>query len=454
MKRKVYLIGKDQDLNQIYFPDSSISNNHAQIIIDQGNIFLVDLGKGETNVWDEDDVAGRKNKLSNSRYQLKKNSFFSLGSITFTRDSLFRSIQKFESSRNSDRSNSILIETIDNHKTVSKKNKKFNKKLFIYPVGIGVLVLLFFLIKFLIDQNHIKNIIENQTNEYVDSIINSRLDTVLITDKKPKKPKKNKSKNPFKIFKPKKQKENITYDFSCLSDSADGGSATLIGLLGDITRGVQNDLFGDIEITIQDEHDAGTSSYNDLLNKGLLVPSGSEVKKLNYIMDDLVSRIAKPNGYDYKIHYVNDTIENVFTIGARIFFYRGMYDICENDSQLAALISHEIAHNELGHIKLNLKKFAASQRLGPLGWLGYKIEKVVTSAFNQKQEAEADLFGIDLVYPTKFKSCSAVNLWDKLSEKDGEFDISDNFLSTHPHSSKRSDCLKSHLSTNYDMSCD
>ena len=146
MKRKVYLIGKDQDLNQIYFPDSSISNNHAQIIIDQGNIFLVDLGKGETNVWDEDDVAGRKNKLSNSRYQLKKNSFFSLGSITFTRDSLFRSIQKFESSRNSDRSNSILIEPIDNHKTVSKKNKKFNKKLFIYPVGIGVLVLLFFLI--------------------------------------------------------------------------------------------------------------------------------------------------------------------------------------------------------------------------------------------------------------------------------------------------------------------
>ncbi len=127
-------------------------------------------------------------------------------------------------------------------------------------------MLLFFLIKFFIDQNHIKNTIENQTNEYVDSIINSRLDTIVISKENPKKPKKNKSKNPLKIFKPKKQKENITYDYSCLSDSADGGSASLIGLLGDITRSVQNDLSREIELTFKSSI-LISSGLKDLLTK-------------------------------------------------------------------------------------------------------------------------------------------------------------------------------------------
>ena len=73
-------------------------------------------------------------------------------------------------------------------------------------------------------------------------------------------------------------------------------------------------------------------------------------------MDDLVSRLSTPRGFNYKIYLVEEDIENAFTIGGKIFFYRGMYNFLKNDSELSALISHEISHNELGHSILALKK--------------------------------------------------------------------------------------------------
>ena len=87
--------------------------------------------------------------------------------------------------------------------------------------------------------------------------------------------------------------------------------------------------------------------------------------RLNRIMKKLISVASK--GVDYEIHYVDDKIKNVFTLGGNIIFYKGMYDFCENDSEIAAIIAHEIAHNELGHSTLNLKKQKTSNNFGIFG---------------------------------------------------------------------------------------
>ena len=73
-----------------------------------------------------------------------------------------------------------------------------------------------------------------------------------------------------------------------------------------------------------------------------------------------------------------------------------MYDFCDNDSELAAILSHEIAHNELRHItKMVKKKKAGLQEIDII------FKNTIGGAFSQHDEAQCDLFGtISLLGPS------------------------------------------------------
>ena len=141
-----------------------------------------------------------------------------------------------------------------------------------------------------------------------------------------------------------------------LNNKNDNGSNEMITEFGDLTRNIQSTILKDVEISILDEKKAGNSYVKDLRKEKRFIDKGSDYKKLNKIMKDLISRLAKPRGIDYEMFFVDDKLKNVFTLGGNIIFYKGMYDFCKNDSEIAAIISHEIAHNELGHSTLKLKK--------------------------------------------------------------------------------------------------
>ena len=87
-----------------------------------------------------------------------------------------------------------------------------------------------------------------------------------------------------------------------------------------------------------------------------------------------------------------------------------MYNFLKNDSELSALISHEISHNELGHSILALKKNKVASEFGILGEIALIFEGMTTVSFNQKQEAEADLFGADLIAASNYNKCSVVSV--------------------------------------------
>ena len=129
-----------------------------------------------------------------------------------------------------------------------------------------------------------------------------------------------------------------------------------------------------------------------------------------------------------------------------------MYDFCVSNSELAAIISHEIAHNELGHSTLAMKKQKAADEWGVFGQIFLELENLTTKSFNQKQESEADLFGIDLVHPAKFNECESIELWTRMG-KNENFNVIENFFRGHPYSKNRSKCIKNHLETNYNKSC-
>lgn len=258
---------------------------------------------------------------------------------------------------------------------------------------------------------------------------------------------------PIKRKQQKKQRTSVTYDFSCLSSNGDIGSNDAIYNFGEITRDVQSSFFDTIDISVDDEQDAGRQILEAYKKEYRFIESGAEFQNLKSISRNLVSRLAKPRGFNYKIYFIDDPMLNAMTAGGYIFFFKGMYDFCNTNSEIAAIISHEIAHNELGHLTLDMKKQKAASEWGILGEIVLGIENATTQSFNQKQESEADLFGMDLVYPTSFRNCDAITLWKRMSQNENEFDILDNFFRSHPYSKNRSNCIRNHLTSNYNKNC-
>lgn len=258
---------------------------------------------------------------------------------------------------------------------------------------------------------------------------------------------------PIKRKQQKKQRTSVTYDFSCLSSNGDIGSNDAIYNFGEITREVQSSFFDTIDISVDDEQDAGRQVLKAYKKEYRFIESGAEFQNLKSISRNLISRLAKPRGFNYKIYFIDDPMLNAMTAGGHIFFFKGMYDFCNTNSEIAAIISHEIAHNELGHLTLDMKKQKAASEWGILGEIVLGIENVTTQSFNQKQESEADLFGMDLVYPTSFRNCDAITLWKRMSQNENEFDILDNFFRSHPYSKNRSKCIRNHLTSNYNKNC-
>ena len=345
---KLYHIGRDKSSNEIFIIDDSISLSHAQVFVDKNiDLTIIDLSS-------KNGVFVNKNKI-NSPLKLKENDTIVLGSVSFNTKQLLNAIKVYES--NSIKENIPLIKSYKKVEIINRK--KINSKKIFY-----ILFLAFILVAIVIGgyffnkQNIIRDKIEIDRSNSSEKIeLTEKLVPKTNTINKPLLSNTIKQKNIIN-----KQKTGIVYDFSCLSSEEDQGTNELILEVGNIKRDIENTLFNDVEISINDEKNEGNDYVNSLKKEKKFITSGRDYSKLNRIMKDLISNLANPRGVDYEMFFIDDEVKNVVTIGGNIIFYKGMYDFCKNDSELAVLISHEIAHNEFAHSKIPLKKQKAAAK--------------------------------------------------------------------------------------------
>lgn len=428
MQGDIYHIGRNQKSNQIFISDISVSSIHAQVLIDEDkNLIIIDLSSKNGTYINNEKISGPT--------KIKKNDVVSIGNYKCSKNDILNAIKKYDfNNKNQETQNVHLkssLSTNNNFRILS--NTKITKKIFIgFLVSIILLIFVFFLIKFFNNQNSIKEIFTITEIEQTSNNSENKLNT-------------EKKKKPIK-----KQKSNIIYDYSCFDKRDKNESEEVISVIGEITREIQNDLLADVEISLKDEQDFGNEILESLKDDYDFINSGKDLQKLKSIKNDLVSRILNPRGFSYKIFLIDDTIKNVFTAGGNIYFFKGMYSQLKNDSEIAAVIAHEISHNELSHMNLKLKKIKSVSEYGFFGNLIFSLESFFTESFDQKQEIEADLFGMDLVYPTAYKNCSAVDFWTRNSKDEIK---THDFFRSHPFSNNRADCISNHLITNYNINC-
>jgi predicted Zn-dependent protease len=252
--------------------------------------------------------------------------------------------------------------------------------------------------------------------------------------------------------KERKLPTNMVYSYECLK--ADSGA---------LSEGWQkaDDIIGkvttfNIKVTDQEQMEFGEQFMREgIEKKTLIIDSVNALNAtLDSILTDLLRKRVKPTGITYKIYLLNDTATiNAYTVGGKIFITKAMIKKCTSNDQLYAIIGHEIGHNEKGHIKNGIKQMKASKKFfGEWGDMFFMAKKLLTGSFNQKNELEADYFGLDLTWKLGYDVCAIRTFWDDMA-KDEEHNKMLDFLRTHPYSDIRSKCLVNHIKTNFKVSC-
>ena len=239
---------------------------------------------------------------------------------------------------------------------------------------------------------------------------------------------------------------------------------TPVQLIEEMTYNLLKDQ---VQASLDEELEFGLSSKAATEEKYKLRQNGSDYNKVNSIMKKLVNQVSKfsnptsnPNFGKYKDHYEIYMMEseeiNAFTAGCKIYFTTAMYKFCQSEDEIAAVIAHEISHNELGHFNERVRKNKLAQNyLGEdYGVIFNYVATVLTLPFNQKHEGHCDLFGIDLAKSAGYSACADVEFWKRAHDKlEGEKTIF-NLLMTHPYMEDRAKCSKDHIKTNYNIECE
>jgi len=246
-----------------------------------------------------------------------------------------------------------------------------------------------------------------------------------------------------------KRNKHITHDLSCLRDDKDPLNTTDMINFGSEIHDEMIKMTGPA-VSPQEEMQVGEQVKQEFYRS----PGIRSNKRLNDILKRMIAHLGS-SAYRYEVFELMSEEINAFTIGGKIFVASGMLKFVKNDNELAAIIGHEIYHNELGHIKKKLQaNNLAREILGnEIGNLATQLHSLFSTPFNQKDEAHCDLHGLDLVVKAGYDPCGSVDLWERMSKNEGDFNPGENMLRSHPFSTKRRECSHHHLQQNYNKQC-
>jgi predicted Zn-dependent protease len=262
--------------------------------------------------------------------------------------------------------------------------------------------------------------------------------------------------NDSEVFGNSDESKEVNYSYSCLDSAVNGKSINRkLEKAGDIIR----DL-GVSEKSITDSLQTayGVLFHQQMVEEGAfkLIQNAALDKQLNQVMQKLLAARENPSKIAYKVYALNDTAINAFTFGGRIYVTQAMLQKCQGkEALLYAIIGHEIGHSERGHIKHTIQEMELSSKIfgEENGATFFQLKKLLTASFNQKNELEADYYGIDLTNKLGYDVCTAVSFWKEMGSKENDYSQLEDFFRTHPFSDLRAQCLTDHIRNNFGKQC-
>ena len=220
--------------------------------------------------------------------------------------------------------------------------------------------------------------------------------------------------------------------------------------------------FGEVDLEVLEQADLLDIR---LERDGLVLADESTNAYLRRIGQSLIPRDLVLEKVTWKFRAVRDPQPNAFALpNGSIYVTTGLVSLLDNESQLAAILSHELTHVMRRHTYLhnrsNRKKFltmnvmSAVGAYAPLSMVGAVIAVVTTVApfimvatiygYSRELEREADHKGIDMMVTAEYPPEEMINVM-KLLNKDIEGENVRLFYNDHPALDERIKYLSGYL---------
>ena len=127
---------------------------------------------------------------------------------------------------------------------------------------------------------------------------------------------------------------------------------------------------------------------------------------------------------------------NAFADGKRVIVTQGMMRFTKDDTELALVVSHELAHNAMRHMDAKKTNWALGSIFDILaGVYGVNTQgafgNVAAQAYSQDFEAEADYVGLYMMAHAALDIDNAPNFWRRMAASHPG-SIRSNFTASHP----------------------
>lgn len=187
---------------------------------------------------------------------------------------------------------------------------------------------------------------------------------------------------------------------------------------------------------------------------------GNKIAKAVTAYLDSTGHGKRVEGYNWEFNLVNDPAVNAWCMpGGKVVFYTGILPYTLNDTGIAVVMGHEIAHaiarhgNErmsqglaiqLGGASLQVAMAEKSEETQNLFLQSYGLASTLGSLkYSRTHESEADKMGLIFMSLAGYNPEGAVKFWERMSKSGGA--KPPEILSTHPHDHTRIEDIKKYL---------
>lgn len=209
---------------------------------------------------------------------------------------------------------------------------------------------------------------------------------------------------------------------------------------------------------------ASFAQYDQFLSENKVVTGTAEsemIKRVGNKIETAAERYLDANGYEgfledfeWEYNLVEDEAVNAFAMpGGKIVFFTGILPVAEDETGIAVVMAHEIAHaladhgaqrmsaaqlQQLGAVAGSVAVSGRSQETQQIFAQAYGLgtQIGVMLPFSRKHETEADRIGLTLMAIAGYDPYEAADLWRRMAaQSDGQ--APPEFLSTHPANQTR-----------------
>lgn len=209
-----------------------------------------------------------------------------------------------------------------------------------------------------------------------------------------------------------------------------------------------------VALSYEQEQALGLQSYREVLAQNRVVRTGPQHELVAGVAQRLAQAIgAAGEGFEWEVSVLESLQANAFCLpGGKIAVHTGILPYTQNDSGLAAVMGHEMAHAIARHgsqrllrssvaqtvmigASLSFTDMEPQQRRMVLAALGAGAQFGVILPFSRGHETEADEMGLIYMARAGFDPREAVAFWERMAGAGGS--QPPEFASTHPSHATR-----------------